>query len=182
MKYSQQMKITEATALIRTPLIEWARPQSWCDLGSGSGTFTVALAQLLAPGSTIYAVDLDRRTLEGIPDQHDGVEIRKIVGDLQSSSLRLPPVDGILMANTLHFIREQQALLRRLLSVADRFLIVEYERLRKTPPTLQRGRSGARRETGDTALAVWRHDVLGPRREVETIMLKPSEFLRICSD
>jgi hypothetical protein len=30
------------------------------------------------------------------------------------------------MANTLHFIQEQQALLRRLLSVADRFLIVEY--------------------------------------------------------
>jgi trans-aconitate methyltransferase len=115
------MKITEATALIRTPLIEWARPQSWCDLGSGSGTFTVALAQLLAPGSTIYAVDFDQRTLEGIPDQHDGVKIRKIVGDLQSSSLRRLPVDGILMANTLHFIREQQALLRRLLSVADRF-------------------------------------------------------------
>jgi hypothetical protein len=73
---------------------------------------------------------LDRRTLEEIPDQHDGVEIRKIVGDLQSSSLRLPPVDGILMANTLHFIEEQQALLRRLLSVADHFLIVEYERPR----------------------------------------------------
>jgi hypothetical protein len=90
----------------------------------------MALAHLLAPGSTIYAVDLDRSTLERVPDQHDGVEIRKIVGDLQSSSLRLPPVDGILMANTLHFIREQQALMRRLLSVADRFLIVEYERPR----------------------------------------------------
>src|SRR6201987_2592871 len=114
------MKITEATALIGTPIIEWARPQSGCDLGSGSGTFTVALAQLLAPGSTIYGVDLDRRTLEGIPDQHDGMEIRKIVGDLQSSSLRLPPVDGILMANTLHFIQEQQPLLRRLLSLGGR--------------------------------------------------------------
>src|ERR1700751_4021128 len=124
------MKITEATALIRTPLIEWARPQSWCDLGSGCGTFTVALAQLLAPGSTIYDVDLDRRNLEGIPDQHDGVEISKIVGGLQISSLRLPPVAGILMANTLHFIQEQQPLLRRLLSVANRFLIVEYERAR----------------------------------------------------
>jgi SAM-dependent methyltransferase len=124
------MKIIEATALIRTPLIESARPQSWCDLGSGNGTFTVALGQLLAPGSTIYAVDLDRRTLEGIPDQHDGVEIRKIVGDLQNSCLHLPPVDGILMANTLHFIQDQHALMRRLLSVADRFLIVEYERRR----------------------------------------------------
>jgi ubiquinone/menaquinone biosynthesis C-methylase UbiE len=124
----EEMKITEATALIRTPLVEWERPQSWCDLGSGSGTFTMALAQLLAPGSTIHAVDLDERALEGIPERHDGVEIRKIVGDLQSPSLRLPTVDGILMTNTLHFIHEQQLLLRRLLSVTDRFLIVEYER------------------------------------------------------
>jgi ubiquinone/menaquinone biosynthesis C-methylase UbiE len=124
------MKIGQATALIRTPFIEWARPQSWCDLGCGSGTFTKALAQLLAPGSTIHAVDLDQRALEEIPDRHDGVEIRKIVGDLRSPSLRLPSVDGILMANALHFIQEQHLFLRRLLSVTDRFLIVEYERSR----------------------------------------------------
>lgn len=33
------------------------------------------------------------------------------------------------MANTLHFIQEQQKLMRRLLSlsVTDRFLVVEYE-------------------------------------------------------
>jgi ubiquinone/menaquinone biosynthesis C-methylase UbiE len=127
------MKITEATALIRTPLIPWARPQSWYDLGAGSGTFTIALAQVLAPGSTIYAVDIDRRALARIPDRHGGVEIRKIIGDLQSSSLRLPSVDGIFMANTLHFVQAQQVLLRRLLSLADRFLIVEYERTRPNP-------------------------------------------------
>jgi len=127
-KYSEEMNTSEATALIRTPLIKWAQPQSWCDLGSGRGTFTVALAQLLAPGSTIYAVDFDQRALEGIPDQHNGVEIRKIVRDLQSSNLSLPSVNGILMANTLHFFQEQLIFLKRLRSVADRFLIVEYER------------------------------------------------------
>ena len=42
------MKISQATALIRTPLIEWVRPQDWCDLGCGTGTFTTALAELLA--------------------------------------------------------------------------------------------------------------------------------------
>ena len=93
----------------------------------------MALAQLLAPGSTIHAVDLDRRALARIPDQHGGVEIRKIVGDLQTSTLRLPAVDGILMANTLHFIQEQRVFLRRLLSLADRFLIMEYERTRPNP-------------------------------------------------
>jgi ubiquinone/menaquinone biosynthesis C-methylase UbiE len=124
------MKICEATALIHTPLIECVLPQSWCDLGCGSGTFTTALAQLLAPGSTIHAVDLNQRALEEIPDRYEGVDIRKIVGDLQNPNLRLPSVAGILMANSLHFIQEQEPFLRRLLSVTDRFLIVEYERSR----------------------------------------------------
>jgi hypothetical protein len=68
LNYSEEMKVAEATALICTPLIEWARPQSWCDLGSGRGTFTIALAQLLTPGSTIYAIDFDQGALEGIPE------------------------------------------------------------------------------------------------------------------
>ena len=124
------MKVAEAIALICTPLIEWTRPQSWCDLGCGKGTFTIALAQLLTRGSTIYAVDFDQGALKGFPDEHDGVEIRKIVGDLQNPTLNLPSVDGILMANTLHFIPDQGVFLRRLLSAADRCLIVEYERSR----------------------------------------------------
>lgn len=124
------MKISQATALIRTPLIEWSRPQSWYDLGCGTGTFTTALALLLSSGSTIHAVDLDTKALDGIPNQFNGVAIHKIVGDLQSPSLRLPLVDGILMANSLHFIRDQHLLLRRLLTVTERFLIVEYERFR----------------------------------------------------
>ncbi|MEI9978468.1 MAG: class I SAM-dependent methyltransferase [Edaphobacter sp.] len=127
------MKISQAIALIRTPLIEGARPQSWCDLGCGSGTFTTALAQLLAPDSMIHAVDLDQRALDNVPDSYDGVEIRKTLADIGSPSLRLPAVDGILMANSLHFIYDQQALLSRLLSVADNLLIVEYERTRPNP-------------------------------------------------
>src|ERR1700735_3593933 len=127
------MKISEATALIRTPMIGWARPQSWCDLGCGSGTFTIALAESLASGSTISAVDLDHGALGRIPDQHHGVTIRKVLVDLRSPGLRLPPVDGILMANSLHFIPDQHLFLRKLLSVTDRFLIVEYERSKPSP-------------------------------------------------
>lgn len=59
--------------------------------------------------------------------------VRKVLGDLRSSTLRLPTVDGILMANSLHFIREQHLFLKRLLPLTDRFLIVEYERSRPNP-------------------------------------------------
>jgi hypothetical protein len=122
------MKISEVAAFIHTPIIEWARPQSWCDLGCGTETFTMALARSLAPGSTIHAVDLDRGALGGIPDEYHGVTIRKVLGDLRSSELRLPSVNGILMANSLHFIQDQQLLLRKLLPVTDYFLIVERSR------------------------------------------------------
>lgn len=122
------MKIVETSAFIRTPLIDWQRPQSWCDLGAGSGTFTRGLAQLLPAGSTIYAADFDAGALDGIPERYNEVEIRKIVGDLESPTLRLPTVDGVLLANTLHFIRSQQSLLTKLLAVSDRILVVEYER------------------------------------------------------
>jgi ubiquinone/menaquinone biosynthesis C-methylase UbiE len=115
------MKISEAAALIRTSRIEWARPQTWCDLGCGSGAFTIALAQSLASTCTIHAIYVDQRVLEGTPDQYHGVAVRKVLGDLGSPSLRLPFVDGILMANFLHFIQNQHLFLRRLLSVTNRF-------------------------------------------------------------
>jgi hypothetical protein len=82
----------------------------------------------LAPGSAVHAVDLDEQALEGIPDQYHGVAIRKVLGDLRSPSLRLPSVDGILLANSLHFIQDQQMLLRKLAPLTACFLIVEYER------------------------------------------------------
>ena len=127
------MKIDQASTLLHTLGIEWTRPQSWSDLGCGKGTFSVALAQLLAPGSTIHAVDLNQSALDEIPERIDGVEIRKVLGDLQNANLALPSVDGILMANSLHFIRNQHAFLNRLLNLTDTFLIVEYERSKPTP-------------------------------------------------
>jgi ubiquinone/menaquinone biosynthesis C-methylase UbiE len=127
-KYSGRVKITEATALIRTAAMERQQPQHWCDLGCGSGTFTTALAHLLAPGSAIHAIDIDQTALDRIPDEYGGVTIHKVLADLRSPSLRLPAVDGILMANSLHFIQDQDQFLRRLAPVADRYLVVEYER------------------------------------------------------
>jgi hypothetical protein len=95
--------------------------------------FTIALAQSLACGSTIHAVDLDQEALEAIPDQYRGVAIRKVLGDLWNSNHRLPSVNGVLLANSLHFIQNQHLFLARLLSVTDCFLIVEYELSKPSP-------------------------------------------------
>lgn len=121
------MYISEATELIRIDKISGARPQTWCDLGCGAGTFTLALATLLPPGSIIYAVDKNEKSLAQIPDQYQEVTIRKEVANLDPNALSLPALDGVLMANFLHFIAQQSAFVRALQALSDRLLIVEYD-------------------------------------------------------
>ena len=41
-------------------------PALWADLGAGTGTFTLALAELLGAGSTIYAVDADANAIHAL--------------------------------------------------------------------------------------------------------------------
>jgi ubiquinone/menaquinone biosynthesis C-methylase UbiE len=56
--YFAPMTQRDAIALIDHPILRAAPPTHWADLGCGSGTFTLALATLLPPGSTIEAIDL----------------------------------------------------------------------------------------------------------------------------
>jgi hypothetical protein len=47
--------------------------------------------------------------------------------DLSESDLSLPALDGVLMANFLHFIENQSDFVGRLRSLSERLLIVEYD-------------------------------------------------------
>lgn len=106
----------------------------WAELGAGDGAFTLALAELLGPGSTIHTLDRDRRALErGAAEaarRYPGVAVRPRVADF-TGPLDLPSLDGLLMANSLHYVpdREKAPLLRRLrdtLKPGGVFLLVEY--------------------------------------------------------
>ena len=108
------MHIAEATELIWIDKISRDRAQTWCDLGCGTGTFTLALATLLSPGSVIHAIDKNEKSLSQIPDRYQEVTIHKEVVDLRENDLSLPALDGVLMANFLHFIEYQGAFLARL--------------------------------------------------------------------
>lgn len=122
------MELTEAKTLIaHDSLSHAAVPALWADLGCGSGLFTRALAELLPRDSVIYAVD--RRRVTDIPTRYAGVGIDTLQKDFLRDPLDLPPLDGLLMANSLHFIPQQAALLsrlRRLLKNDGGFLLVEY--------------------------------------------------------
>jgi SAM-dependent methyltransferase len=104
----------------------------WADLGSGEGAFTLALADLLGPGGRIYSVDRDRGALDvqarTLRARFPAVAVQTLAADF-TRPIDLPPLDGIVMANSLHFVRRPApvlALLRGYLRPGGRLIVVEY--------------------------------------------------------
>ena len=126
------MTIQQALDLIGPATLPTHHPQYWADLGCGSGLFTTALAQLLPPGSTVYGID----THPTIRQQAAPTSIIPIRADFIKDPLDLPLLDGILMANSLHYVKDKPALIQKLRShmhPGSPFLIVEYDTDRPVP-------------------------------------------------
>jgi ubiquinone/menaquinone biosynthesis C-methylase UbiE len=123
------MQLKEAVQLINNDFVSKRNKQVWVDLGCGSGTFTTALASLLPENSLIYAIDKNRIDLNRIPDQFENVTIEKNQTDF--IKMELPyNLDGILMANSLHYVKEKQLFIKQLeahLKKRGCFIIVEYD-------------------------------------------------------
>ena len=104
----------------------------WADLGSGSGAFTLALAECIGAEGEIFSVDKDSRVLQSqrlaMLARFPAVETHFITADF-SRQLELPALDGIVMANSLHFLSHKESalgLVRSYLKPGGRLVIVEY--------------------------------------------------------
>jgi len=105
----------------------------WIELGSGTGAFTLALAELLGPGGTIHSVDLDRGALatqaKAVHSRFDAVRLDQRVADF-ARPLGFSGMDGVLMANSLHFVKDKTpvlALVRSYVKPGGIFVLVEYD-------------------------------------------------------
>ena len=110
-----------------------ARGRVWADLGSGSGAFTLALADLLGVESEIYSVDRDAGALRdqerAMRARFPAVQVHYLTADY-TRPLSLPLLDGIVIANSLHFLRDKENVLRALktyLRPGGHFILVEYD-------------------------------------------------------
>ncbi|TMG29445.1 MAG: class I SAM-dependent methyltransferase [Chloroflexi bacterium] len=122
------MNHADLVALIEDGVGE--RGGRWADLGAGEGAFTLALAELLGPEAHITAIDKDARALHAIEGRF---EVR--VADF-TRPLGLSDLDGVLMANSLHYVRDKQPVLeavRKMLRAGGRLIIVEYGADRGNP-------------------------------------------------
>src|SRR5690349_3656517 len=105
----------------------------WADLGSGRGAFTLALADLIGPTGRIYSVDRDAGALreqeKAMHRQFPSVAVHYLNADF-TQRLDIPTLDGVVMANALHFLRKKDGILqliRSYLRPAGRLLLVEYD-------------------------------------------------------
>lgn len=116
-----------------------ARGGVWADLGSGTGAFTLALADLIGPTGIIYSVDKERGSLReqerAMQERFPENTVHYIAADF-TSRLDLPPLDGIVMANSLHYVRKKEPVLQMIrgyMKANGRLLIVEYNADRGNP-------------------------------------------------
>ena len=116
-----------------------AKGGNWADLGAGDGAFTMALAELLGPGAHITAVDRDagalRRLAAEMGRRFPTTRIETREADF-TNVLPLAGLDGVVMANSLHFLRDKQPVLasvKAMLRHGGRLIVVEYGSDRGNP-------------------------------------------------
>lgn len=131
------MNHADLVALIKDGVTEHGG--RWADLGSGEGAFTLALADLLGPGAHITAVDRDsdavQRLSRDVEKRFPETVVDTRVADF-TRPLGLSGLDGIVMANSLHFVRDKRPVLesvRNMLRPGGRLVVVEYGTDRGNP-------------------------------------------------
>ena len=114
---------------------------TWADIGAGTGAFTLALADLLGPRGCIVAVDRDggalRENAAVVAARFPAIALETVKADL-TGPLTLPELDGLVAANSLHFVpRDRQIVVVRSLAAHLRpggaFVVVEYDADRGNP-------------------------------------------------
>ena len=124
------MEINKAAGIFNYPDFRIEGKTNWADLGCGTGTFTLALASLLAPESRIYAIDSNESALKAIPDSYGNADIEKLKADFLTDRFAFENLDGILMANALHYVKDKKSFIQKALKHLTEngcFLLVEYD-------------------------------------------------------
>jgi len=134
------MKTLEAVALLEGA-VPWSAAATWADLGCGDGVFTQALVELLPKASRICAVDRDPRAIASLRKRLPSLpNLTTLVADFtepfELPGLEARQLDGILLANSLHYVQDVETVLGRLVGMVapgGRVVVIEYDRRGANP-------------------------------------------------
>ncbi len=94
-----------------------AKGKNVADIGAGSGWFTVRAAKRLTATGTIYAVDINPKSIEYInrrAQREHADNVRTILSSADDPQLPANSIDAVLLLKTYHEISEPIALLKNL--------------------------------------------------------------------
>lgn len=128
------VQLNTAISLIQPAVPAAESPQTWADIGAGTGLFTQAMDQILPEKSTVIALDKSPHPLWYL--KLERCQLRVEEGDFERT-MDLPLLDGMIMANALHYTQEPERVLKSLLEYlrpGGRLVLVEYDTDRPMPP------------------------------------------------
>ncbi|UBM59097.1 class I SAM-dependent methyltransferase [Marinilongibacter aquaticus] len=121
------MELNEAQELIAGARLNRDQPQLWADLGCGEALFSRALAHLLPAESRIICCDKEKPHFVRMTEAGVSLEFEQL--DFEKALLQ-EKLDGVLMANALHYASDPQETLSRwqaILKPGGYFLCIEYD-------------------------------------------------------
>jgi ubiquinone/menaquinone biosynthesis C-methylase UbiE len=130
-----KMLLTEAIKLIDNKQLHSSNAAHWADFGCGTGLFTKALASIIKSESTITAIDKNSNSLKKLAGVYNGVIVETLQEDFTAAKFS-SPFNGVLMANALHYVADQQifaAHLKTLIKENGSVIIVEYDTDKANP-------------------------------------------------
>lgn len=105
---------------------------TWADFGSGTGAFTLALAELIGPSGVLHSIERDeyavRQQQRAFHDRWPERRVHYHVADF-TRPIDLPPLNGLVVANALHFYRDPLPIVQTLLAYLKpdgHFIVIEY--------------------------------------------------------
>ncbi len=136
------------------------------DIGSGSGYFTLPVAKAVGPTGSVQAIDVASELLEYLEVRIKAQRVSNVTLKLVSrDDPQLPPggFDTILMIDTIHYVKDRPAYVRKLLpglAPGGRLVVIDYrpkpmaERPWGPPPEQQFPREQLDREMADAGFRV----------------------------
>ena len=119
-------KVDEIFAALQVDEGDWI-----ADVGAGSGFFSFRLSERVGPSGKVVAQDIDAGVLAEVREaarQEGFTNIETVVGDTDDPKLAEGSLDGVLIVNAYHEMRDHEAMLggiRRALKPGGRLVIVD---------------------------------------------------------
>jgi SAM-dependent methyltransferase len=105
------------------------------DIGAGSGLFSRLIAQLVAPGGTVYAVDIAKNLVDLIArtaKEQNLPNLKAVLGDPRSPKLEPNSVDVVMIVDAYHhfeYPKEMLAEIKKALRPDGLFVFVDFKRV-----------------------------------------------------